>query len=421
MKEWAHNNLKGDPVIWFVVFALSILSILVVYSATGSLAYQQMQGNTEYYLFKHTSLVGLSFLAMWLAHKVDYRYYSNISKYALWLSAPLLLYTWKFGNEFNEASRSITIPLINQAFQPSDLAKLALIVSLAAMLSKKQKDIHDFQKSIVPMLIWIGVITGLIALTDTSSAILLFVTCMLVLFIGRVPVKFLAMLVLIGVMAGSVAMTVGQRWPTVKSRVESFIKGEESFQAQQGNIAIATGGIIGKGPGQSDQRNYLPQSFSDFIYAIIIEEYGFIGGVSVLLLYLTLLYRGMKAVSESERAYGGLLSAGLSFALVLQALVAMGVVVGLGPVTGLPLPMVSMGGTSQLFTGLALGIIISVSRGETSKEMIVKPSGNTIKEDVIPNSIIEKEELIDEEEDSLIEDLDNFDFGDLDDPTADAA
>ncbi len=409
MKEWAHKNLKGDPVIWFVVFALSILSILVVYSATGSLAYQRMQGNTEYYLLKHTTLVGLSFVAMWFVHKLDYRYFSKISQYAMWLSVPLLLYTWKFGTEINEASRSITIPLINQAFQPSDLAKLALIVSLATMLSKKQKDINDFQKSIVPMLVWVGVITGLIAMTDTSSAILLFVTCMLVLFIGRVPLKFLAMLVVIGMMAGAVAMTLGQRWPTVKSRLEAFVDGDISFQAQQGNIAIATGGIIGKGPGQSDQRNYLPQSFSDFIYAILIEEYGFIGGVSVLLLYLTLLYRGMKAVSESERAYGGLLSAGLSFALVLQAMVTMGVVVGLGPVTGLPLPMISMGGTSQLFTGIAMGIIISVSKGESTQIVAKKPTGNTLKNEVIDQG---------ENDDLMDDDLKDFDFDDLEEANA---
>lgn len=417
MKEWAHKNLKGDLVIWFVVFSLSILSILVVYSATGSLAYQQKGGNTEFYLFKHTFLVCLSFFAMWLAHKVDYRYYSKISQYALWLSAPLLIYTWQFGTEINEASRSISIPLINQAFQPSDLAKLALIVSLAAMLSKKQNNIADFQKSIMPILIWIGVICGLIALTDTSSAILLFITCMLVMFIGRVPVKFLAMLMMIGIMAGAVAMTIGQRWPTVKSRVEQFVNGKESFQTKQGNVAIATGGVIGKGPGQSDQRNILPQSFSDFIYAIIIEEYGFIGGIGVLLLYLVLLYRGMIAVSESERAYGGLLSAGLSFALVLQAMVAMGVVVGLGPVTGLPLPLVSMGGTSQLFTGLALGIIISVSRGETSKEMEVKPTGNTMRTMVVnepKEEIPAAAEVAEEFELAEVDDLDLGDIGDFD-------
>ncbi|MFT5954989.1 MAG: cell division protein FtsW, partial [Cyclobacteriaceae bacterium] len=174
------------------------------------------------------------------------------------------------------------------------------------------------------------------------------------------------------------ALMVGQRGDTAISRVEDFIKGETPFQAQQAYVAIASGGLVGKGPGQSDQRNYLPHPYSDFIFAIIIEEYGLLGGAAVLFLYLTLLYRGMKAAMGSERAYGGLLSAGLSFALVLQALVNMGVAVGLGPITGLPLPLISMGGTSQLFMGLSLGIILSVSRGEI--ETIGRPVGNVIKE-----------------------------------------
>lgn len=364
VREWAHRNLKGDPVIWFIVFVLSLFSILVVYSATGSLAYKMMGGNTEYYLFKHTLLVMLSLGAMWLAHKVDYRYYAKISKLVLILSVPLLLYTWMFGITIHEASRWITIPLINQTFQPSDLAKLALIITLASMLAKRQKDIADFKKTITPMLIWIGIICGLIAMTNISTGILLFVTCMLVLFIGRVPVKHLAMLALIGGVAGTTAVAFGQRGNTALSRIEDYIYNETPFQAKQAYVAIASGGLFGKGPGQSEQRNFLPHPYSDFVYAIIIEEYGLIGGVAVLVLYLGLLYRGMKAAANSERTYGGLLSAGLSFALVIQAIVNMGVAVGLGPITGLTLPLISMGGSSQLFTGLALGIILSAGRGE---------------------------------------------------------
>ncbi|WP_420316074.1 FtsW/RodA/SpoVE family cell cycle protein [Ekhidna sp.] len=364
IKNWAYRNLKGDPVIWFIVLILSLFSILVVYSATGSLAYKMMDGNTEYYLVKHSVLVVVSLIAIWLAHRIDYRYYSKISRLVLWLSVPLLLFTWIFGTNINEASRWLTIPVINQAFQPSDLAKLALLVTLASMLSKRQQSIDDFQKAIVPMLFWIGLICGLIALTNFSSAILLFLTCMLVLFIGRVPVKYLAMLVVICSAFGSVAFMVGQRGGTAISRVEDFINNETPYQAKQAYIAIASGGVIGKGPGQSDQRNFLPHPYSDFIYAIILEEYGLIGGVTILFLYLALLYRGMKAAEQNDRAYGGLLSAGLSFALVIQALVNMGVAVGLGPVTGLTLPFISMGGTSQLFAGVALGIILSVSRGE---------------------------------------------------------
>jgi cell division protein FtsW len=365
IKQWAYRNLKGDPVIWFIVLVLSLFSIMVVYSATGSLAYKRMGGDTEYYLVKHSALVLLSLMAMWLAHRVDYRYFSKVSKLLLWVSVPLLIFTWKFGMSINEASRWITIPIINQAFQPSDLAKLALIITLASMLSKRQQNIADFQKALIPMLVWIGLICGLIALTDISSAVLLFATCMLVLFIGRVPFKYLAMLILIGGLAGVSALALGQRGDTAISRIEDFYSGETPFQAKQAYVAVATGGLFGKGPGQSDQRNFLPSSFSDFIYAIILEEYGLIGGLIVLFLYLALLYRGMKASLESERTYGGLLSAGLSFAIVIQAMINMGVAVGLGPITGLTLPLISMGGTSQLFMGISLGIILSVSRGET--------------------------------------------------------
>jgi len=348
--------------------ALSILSVMVVYSATGTLAYKWMGGNTEHYLFKHSALVLLSLVAMWAAHKVDYRYYSKLSRIALWVSVPLLLLTYKFGVSVHDASRWITIPLINQAFQPSDFAKLALISSLASMLAKRQQSIEDFKESFMPMLIWIGLISGLIALTDYSSAVLLFATCMILMFIGRVPVMYLVMLMVVGLLTGMIALSVGQRGLTVVNRMENFLDREEiPFQAEQSYIAIATGGITGKGPGKSDQRNFLPHPYSDFIYAIIIEEYGLIGGVLVIFLYLGLLYRGMRAAANSERAFGGLLSAGLSFALVLQAMINMGVAVGLGPITGLTLPMVSMGGTSQLFAGIAIGIVLSVSRGEVDE------------------------------------------------------
>ncbi len=363
--KWLQRNLKGDPIIWSIVFILSLISILAVYSATGTLAFRLMKGNTEYYLFRHTMMILLSLFAMWVAHKIDYRYYSKISRFFLWLAVPLLIFAWKFGTNINEASRWITIPIINQMFQPSDLAKLALITNLAAMLSKKQQNIDDLSNALVPMLLWCGLICGLIAMTNFSTSILLLITCMLVLFLGRVPVKYLLMLVFIGILAGAVAFSFGQRGQTVVSRVKDFLNPTEvPYQAQQSNIAIATGGITGKGPGNSDEKNFLPHPYSDFIYSILVEEYGLIGGVVIVLLYLALLYRGMLTAAKSDRAFGGLLSAGLSFAVVMQAMVNMGVAVGLGPITGLPLPLVSMGGTSLLFTGIAMGIILSVSRGE---------------------------------------------------------
>ncbi len=369
IKSFYDRNMKGDPVIWFIVFALSIISILVVYSATGTLAYKKMEGNTEFYLFRHSSLVFMCFLSMWVAHKLPYKYYSLISRIAMIASVPLLIFTWKYGSNINDASRWITIPIINQSFQPSDLAKLALISNLASMLSKRQQIIDD-KGGLFTMLLWCGLICGLIALTNFSTAVLLFSTCMLLMFIGRVPVKYLAMLVLIGLLFGAVAAKVGQRFPTVLSRIEKFFDEDEvPFQAEQSYIAISTGGVFGKGPGKSDQRNILPHPYSDFIFAILIEEYGFVGGGAVLFLYLALLYRGMVAAAKSNNAFGGLLSAGLSFSLALQALINMAVAVGLMPVTGQPLPLLSMGGTSLLFTGLSFGIILSVSRGEQEESV----------------------------------------------------
>jgi len=365
VKNWLQDNLKGDPILWGIVIAFSLISILVVYSATGTLAYRKGGGNTEYFLFKHTGLIVVGLAFMWFAHKINYRYYSRISLVGLILSVPLLLFAWKFGTTVNEASRWIVIPVINQTFQPSDLAKLSLITYLASMLSKRQLNIDNVRDTLVPILIWCGLICGLIALMNISTGLLLFLTCMLLMFIGRVPMKYILMLILVGGIAGSIALAVGQRMNTAISRIENFMdESETPFQLEQSYIAIATGDFFGKGPGKSDQRNFLPLPYSDFIYAIIIEEYGLFGGLVVVFLYLAFLYRGMIAVSRSLGAFGGLLSAGLSFSLVIQAMVNMGVAVGLGPITGLPLPLLSMGGTSLIFTGISIGIILSVSRSE---------------------------------------------------------
>jgi len=378
-KIWADKNLQGDRVIWAVVFALSLISILVVYSSIGTLAYKRT-ASPESYLFKHTFMVLLGLAAMWFAHKIDYRYYSKISRLALWVSVPLLIYTFTNGTTINDAARWIMLPLINTSFQPSDFAGLALIINLASMLSKKQQNIEDFKDTLIPVLIWCGVICGLIALTNLSTAILLFATCMLIMFIGRVPLKYLAMLVLIGLLVGAAAMKFGVRGETARNRILSFVNGTElPFQAKHGRIAVATGGIFGKGPGNSEQRNILPHPYSDFVYAIVIEEYGMIGGIVVLILYLVLLHRGMKAAYNSERAFGGLLSAGLSFDLVCQAMVNMGVVVGLGPITGQPLPLISMGGTAMVFTGLSVGIILSVSRGEQEQNWGKQTANDDVK------------------------------------------
>ena len=366
LKDILQRNLKGDPILWAIVLLFSFISIAVVYSATGTLAYKKMDGNTEHFLFKHTGLilVGLGF--MWLAHRIDYRLYSRIALYALLASVPLLIFTYLMGSNINEASRWITIPVINQTFQPSDLAKLALIAHLASMLSRRQQHLDEFWTTLFPVMIWVGVICGLIIMSNASTALLLFATCLLLMFIGRVPLRQMAVMIGIGILVGGAGLATGQRGKTVMSRLENFSDPTKKtpFQLEHSYIAIATGGIAGKGPGNSTERNILPHPYSDFIYAIIIEEYGLLGGAVVLFLYLAFLYRGLKTVMNSHGAFGGLLSAGLSFSLVLQALVNMGVAVGLGPITGLPLPLLSMGGTSLIFTGISIGIILAVSRGE---------------------------------------------------------
>ena len=373
---WLKDNLKGDPFIWSIIMLLSLISVAVVYSASSSLAFQKKDGDTVYYLIKHGSLIIGSLVLVWLAHKIDYKYYSRLSRLALIISAPLLLFTFFMGTESGGATRWLMIPIINQSFQPSDLAKLALIANLASMLAKRQGNIDDFKASFIPVVLWCGLICGLIALSNLSTAMILFSTCLLLMFIGRVPMKYLMMLVLVGLIFGTIALAIGQRLGTAISRVKQFgatlvdDNAPIPDQAEQAFIAIWNGGLIGKGPGNSDLKYFLPQSSSDFIFAIIIEEYGFIGGVLVVFLYLALLYRGMKTVVKSDRAFGGLLSAGLAFSLVVQAMINMGVAVGLGPITGQPLPLLSMGGTSLLFTGLSLGIILSVSRGDISESTI---------------------------------------------------
>lgn len=357
------KKLEGDRAIWAVTILLSMISILVVYSATGSLAFMRAGGDTEHYMMRHALLVFVGLGATYFCHKIDYIYYSRLSRVALLISVPLLIFAWQFGTKINDASRWIEIPFLNYTFQPSDLAKLALITNMASMLWKRQRNIHEFNKAIIPLLIWTGIVCGLIGVTDISTASLLFVTIMLQLFIGRVPMKYLGMLVVIGIFAGLFAYAFGQRGGTAASRIEAFIQETEvPYQAEQSYIAIASGGFMGKGAGQSTQRNFLPHSYSDFIFAIIVEEYGLIGAILIVGLYLTLLYRGVIIVTHSKKAFGGLLAAGLIFSLILQAFVHMCVVVGILPLTGLPLPLLSMGGTSLLFTGMSIGIILSVSR-----------------------------------------------------------
>ncbi|MBT8327110.1 MAG: FtsW/RodA/SpoVE family cell cycle protein [Bacteroidia bacterium] len=373
MRDILSKYLKGDPVIWFIVFILSVYGILAVYSSTGTLAYVERSGNTEYYLIKHVALLIFGLFTMWLTHMVNIQYFSRISQIMLWISIPLLVYTMLFGVTINDATRWVALPGIGLTVQTSDFAKVALIIYVARFMAKRQGEVHNFKKTLIPILGIILLICVLIFPEDFSTSAVLFVTSMLVLFIGRIPLKQLGVLVGIGVLVfGGLFAYVWNtdvefgRIATMKSRIETFIEeGNDgsNFQSNQAKIAVARGGFVGEGPGNSRQKNILPSPFADFIYAIIIEEYGSIlGGLALIILYLLLLYRTFRIVLKTENSLAALMSIGLAFSLVVQAFINMGVAVNILPVTGLALPIVSRGGTSILFTSIAFGIILSASR-----------------------------------------------------------
>lgn len=391
--EQLFTKLRGDKWIWIIVLILSGWSLLAVYSSVGTLAYKEGKGS-EMYLFKHFAIIAIGFVLMYLSHKLDYRYYAGISKLLMVITIPLLLGTLIFGASINDANRWLTIPIINQSFQTSDLAKLALITFLARMLSRKQEEIKDVKKSFVPIMGAVCAVFVLIAWANLSTALMLFGVSILLLLIGRISFKQIMVVCIGGGVLLTMVVLLGPRRATYMSRIDGFFKTEEvtasnipfqedkNFQANNSKIAIATGGFFGKGWGNSVQRNVLPHPYSDFIFAIVVEEYGTIGAFFMLSLYLALMYRVIRIVTMSPRAFGAFLAAGLGFSLTIQALANMAVAVGLGPVTGVPLPLVSMGGTSILFTSVALGIILSVSRsieeakGKETKEVVLNELPN---------------------------------------------
>lgn len=383
------NKTKGDKVIWALVVLLALMSLLVVYSSTGSLAYKMYKGNTEVYLFKQVAFISIGIFLIYVFHQVNYTIYSRVSKILFWLVVPLLIYTLFFGVSYNEGSRWIKLPIINLTFQTSDLAKLALFMYLSRMLSKKQEVIKDFKQGFLPLIIPIGIVCVLIAPANLSTALLVGATSMVLLFIGRASIKHLVLTGLIAMIPVALLVLAAiwqhnsgngvkpkaenrsrltARVSTWVNRVDAFIYGgdlkndDDNYQVNQAKIAIAKGGWMGLGPGNSEQRNFLPHPYSDFIYAIIIEEYGLMGGTFVLLVYLIFLFRSIQLFRKCPFAFGAFLALALSFTLVIQAMANMAVNVNLFPVTGVTLPLVSMGGSSFLFTCVAIGIILSVSR-----------------------------------------------------------
>ena len=358
--------------IWMVVLLLSVISILAVYSSAGSLAFATREGNTTYYLIKQFIILLFGLFIIFSVHLVPYRFYSKLSQIFLYIAVPLLIITLFTGESINQARRWVTVPGMGLTIQPSDFGKLALIMFVARILSLKQDKVSDMKEVFLPVTIALVVICSLILPANLSTSLILFGTTIILMFIGRVPFKYLALLFIGGVIvfssftAISLAINKEGRISTWKSRVTAYFSDEETvdnYQVNRAKISIVDGGLIGRGPGNSIQKNYLPQAYSDFIYAIIIEEYGLVGGIIVLLLYLWLLFRAGAIVRRSSRSFAAFLTIGLTLGLVIQAVINMAVAVNLFPVTGQTLPLISMGGSSVLFSCIAIGMILSVSWG----------------------------------------------------------
>lgn len=392
------RKTKGDKVIWGIIIILTLASLLLVYSSTGSLAYRMSKSN-ESYLFKQFAFIIIGLVIIYFAHRINYTIYSRVALILFIVSIPLLLYTLMFGVELNSGSRWIKLPVINMTFQTSDLAKLALFMYMSRMLSRKQEVIKDFKKGFLPIIIPVAIICLLIAPANLSTALLIGGTSILLMFIGRVNTKHILTTIALAMIPVVILISIAvstynkqthkseklpsflavKRIPTWISRIQTFIYGEKDddseklYQINQAKIAIANGGLLGRGPGNSFQRNFLPHCYSDFIYAIIIEEYGLVGAAFILFIYLLFLYRCIVLYRKCPFAFGAFLALALSFTLVIQAMANMAVNVSLFPNTGVTLPLVSMGGSSFIFTCLSIGIILSVARNVEQSE------GDTVK------------------------------------------
>jgi len=367
------QQLRGDRTIWMVAIFLGLISLLAVYSSIASVA--AINGvSPGYYFFKHLLMLATGGVIMYFASQLRHTVYSRLSLLAFWPVAGLLVLTLVFGSNINDASRWLKIPGIGLTLQTSDLAKVVLVVYLARMLSKHAEDLVTFRGVLLRLMLPIGVVCALILPANFSTAALTFLVCLVMMFIGRVQMKWIG--AMLGLALGGVVLFIGAnealdlgvlpRVETWQKRIESFNdpNSEGNYQIEHAAIAIANGGMLPfHGPGGGDGRNHVPHTESDMIYPAIIEQYGSIfGGVGLMLLYLILMRRSIKVAAKCEKPFGALVAMGISFNLVLQAMVNMGVAVGLLPTTGQPLPLISMGGTSTWFTCLAIGIVLSVSR-----------------------------------------------------------
>ena len=356
--------VNGDRVIWMIVIILSLFSIVVAYSASSNMAYRLTDGDATSFLFKHMMLLIAGFTIMIVIHKIKFSLFSRASQLGVYIAAILLLVTLMFGVSKGNASRWI------MGFQPSDFAKLVLLIYVARFLAQNKPRIETF-KGLLPALIPIGVICGLILPADFSTAALLFVSCLVLLFIGGAKLKHLALVVGGCIVAFGLLLLINVAIPgmlpradTWNERVVDFFTGsaEENYQSTQAQMGIVNGGVINFQPGGGSIKNDIFSAQSDFVYSTIVEEFGvLIGGLGLLLLYLILFFRCLRLSARAKNKFGAYVAFGLSFILVLQAMINMGVGSTLLPVTGQPLPLVSMGGTSILFSCISIGIILSIS------------------------------------------------------------
>ena len=374
---------RGDRVIWIILLLLSILSLLIVYSSTGALAYRQASGNTLHYLVRQMFFLAAGFgIMLLMVNVIPVKIYSMAANILVYTSIVLLLVTvsLKFAGIVKGSGRTLLF------FQPAEFAKISLILYSAKILGKKQKTKSDLYIAFKRIIVFTVIICGLIFLSDFSTSALLFATIMTMMFIGRIPFKYLLLVVGSGIalivliyFAADIIPGSPARVQTIKGRIERFINGDPNStkgitQADYAKLAIYEGGIIGKGPGHSDVSNYMAAAYNDFIFAIIVEEYGFIIGTGVMFLYLVFFFRGVIIVRRATRTFPAFLVTGLTLILVYQAMINIGVSSGVLPVTGQPLPWVSMGGTSMLFTSVAFGCILSVSyQNQLNKEIKEQP------------------------------------------------
>ncbi len=367
---------KGDKIIWGIILILSIISLLAVYSSTGTLVFRNHEINLFYYLLRHGGLLLAGILIILFFQNIPVSIYNRTSVLLILITIPLLIYTLFKGININEASRWVTLPIAGISFQSSDLAKFSLIIYVSRFLAKYQydNDSLEFKKDFKILVIIIFTICGLIFSENFSTAAMLFLTSILLLLLGRIKWKYIFYIILIAILATGLFFSIALlffpekgRVSVWKSRIETYFNPSKAnedniYQIEQSKIAIASGGLFGKGPGNSTQRNFLPHPYSDFIFSIIIEEYGFfIGGLVVVLLYMILLYRVGIIVRTARRAFQAILALGLIIMLISQAIINMGVSAAIFPVTGQTLPLISMGGTSIIFTSVSLGIILNIS------------------------------------------------------------